>query len=167
MLAQLAMGVTRRLNRHYQSAPAKKHKYVFDVWDGGPVHRTPVEYVRNRYKYKTVKISGYIPRGCFGLELSAGSPTPDIIFKIEDGTVNIIVVGHQAKSGEIVATATPTLTTENVGNVECIRAGYFEAVAVFDEYVYNYPTYYMRGVIAGAAYNFSDVLDLNITVEKE
>lgn len=165
MLGQLSMGATRRLNRHYQNAPAKKHKYVFDVWGGGTVHRTPVDYERKRYKYKTVKISGYIPNGCFGLELSAGNPTPDIIFQIEDGAVNIVVTGYQLGSIQIIAT--PTLTTETVGNVECIRGGYFEAVAVFDEYVYNYPTNQQRGVIAGVAYNFSDVLNLNITVEKE
>lgn len=165
MNGQLSMGVTRRLNRHYQSAPIKKHKYVFDEWGGGTVHRTPVEYERKRYKYKTVKISGYIPRGCFGLELSAGNPTPDIIFAIENGVVNIVVTGY--KTGSLQVIATPTLSTEIVNNVDCIRAGYFEAVAVFDEYVYNYPTNYQRGVIAGTAYNFSDVANLNITVEKE
>ena len=165
MNGQLSMGATRRLNRHYQSAPPKKHKYVFDEWSGDTVHRTPVDHERKRYKYKTVKISGYIPRGCFGLELSAGNPTPDIIFKIEDGAVNIVVTGYQTASIQVIAT--PTLATETVGNVECIRGGYFEAVAVFDDYVYNYPTYYQRGVIAGIAYNFSDVASLNITVEKE
>lgn len=165
MLGQLTMGATRRLNRHYQSASAKKHKYIFDEWGGGTVHRTPVTYESKRYKYKTVKISGYIPRGCFGLELSAGNPTPDIVFGIENGVVNIYVTGYQTVSRQIIAT--PTLATETVNNVDCIRAGYFEAVAVFDEYVYNFPTYYQRGVIAGIAYNFSDVANLNITVEKE
>lgn len=165
MWGQLSMGATRRLNRHYQSQKTK-HEYLYEVWTGGTVHRTPTTHETDHYKYKRVIISGYLPPNCFGVELNAGLQSPDIVLTFDNGLAYFTVTAL-TKTGAITTVATPAIPATNNGSFDVTVGGNFECIAEFDEKVFNLRTYQTQGAIAGIIYNFDNIEGCKIKVVKE
>lgn len=171
MLGQLSMGGTRRLNRHYQSQNTK-HEYIFNEWSTGVNHTTPVQWEKKRYKYKRVIIEGFLPRGCFGIELNAGGGTLDIVAHIENEGMYFNCFGFHYTGGQINEKTTPIIPTENVqvSTFQTITSpvtGYFKCMCEFSQPVYNIPNYIKAGLIQAQIYNFNSVIDCEIKVIKE